>query len=456
MKIKYFTIIITLLLTSCNKFLDVAPKGIVIPTKLADYEGLLYSNAITTGFSPEMLHITDDLYFLTQTATNTTQANAYLWHEYIDADLQAAPAIWSQMYSAIYHANVIIKGVFTATDGTDAQKRQLYSEALLVRSYCYLDLLTVFARAYDPATADSDPGLPMVTSTDVAEKAPARSSVKVVVDALTADLTTAAEGLPATNINKYRATRHAAFAVLSRIALYKADFAAAKTYAEQALAAPHAMIDYNNYTVETIPNESVSPETLLMRSATNSSPQVVLYSEELINLYDNRPTVDYTTSPDLRFRYFTTSTAAGLQRVPIDQFGASWSSFGIRFTEMDLTVAEVMARGNNLGGAMAIVNALRRNRIATNSYAEQTAASAEDALTRVLEERRRELALGGLRWFDMKRLDREGRMPELLRVNRALGTTPRQQIASLPPHSPRYTFQIPARVLQFNSSITKN
>jgi len=70
----------------------------------------------------------------------------------------------------------------------------------------------------------------------------------------------------------------------------------------------------------------------------------------------------------------------------------------------------------------------------------------------VLAERRRELAFGGLRWFDMKRLDREGRIPEVQRIN----VTTAEVEATLPPHSPKYTFEIPVRVLNFNPGMERN
>src|SRR5690606_35483975 len=101
---------------------------------------------------------------------------------------------------------------------------------------------------------------------------------------------------------------------------------------------------------------------------------------------------------------------------------------------------------------MDIVNMVRQNRIKTAAYVDQTASSGEEALGLVLAERRRELAFSGLRWFDMKRLDREGRMPEVKRIN----PDTQEVYAVLTPGSANYTFEIPVRVQLFNPGMELN
>jgi len=91
-------------------------------------------------------------------------------------------------------------------------------------------------------------------------------------------------------------------------------------------------------------------------------------------------------------------------------------------------------------------------RIKKAAYQPLTASDGETALAIVLAERRRELVFGGLRWMDMKRLDKEGRMPELQRINRRTG----EVLATLKPQGKAYTLQIPARVRKFNPNMDIN
>lgn len=426
-------------LLSCKKFLDVQPKGYLIPQKVADYESILNSPTLTLTFPANLHDFTDDIYRPLTAADQSVTANAYYWLPILTVDPQAPPAIWGSTYHAIYDTNIIINGVLNANDGTEMQKKSVLGEALVMRADIYLDLLTVFAKAYNPATAGTDPGLPLVTSTNVGEDiVPARSSVQATLNALIADVNQAAELLPETNINRYRVTRYVAYGLLSRLYLYMADFANAKKYTSLALQAPHTLLNYNAYTASTnFPVYELSPEVLWQRSG--QSPRALIYSDDLKS---------YFNSSDLRYQFLTGTTGGYVTR---NVFPGQYN-FGITFPELYLTQAELLAREGKTADAMALVNLIRKNRIKTANYADQTATDSEDALVKVLAERRRELAFSGLRWFDMKRLDQEGRMPKIQRIN----VTTKAVEATLAPHSPNYTFEIPIRVSLFNPDMQLN
>jgi starch-binding outer membrane protein, SusD/RagB family len=101
---------------------------------------------------------------------------------------------------------------------------------------------------------------------------------------------------------------------------------------------------------------------------------------------------------------------------------------------------------------MELINMLRKKRIKADAYADESAVTQEEAIEKVLAERRREMAFSGQRWMDMKRLDADDRMPEVKRLNFETMV----EDATLPPHSDAYTFEIPSRVLLFNPQMTKN
>ncbi|MGN6420986.1 MAG: RagB/SusD family nutrient uptake outer membrane protein [Pseudobacter sp.] len=426
--------------TACDKYLEVKPKGLVIPEKLADYEGLLNSRTMTMTFPINLLDFTDDVFNKIDAVNQSATANGYYWRPMISIDEKASPDIWGPLYRCIYDANVIINGVPEVPDGSEIEKNRVIAEAKVIRANNYLELLTVFAKVYNPATAGTDPGLPMVTSIDVTDKTPARSTVKATIDAIIDDVKTAADVLPANNVNRYRVTKYVAYGLLSRIYLYMGDFANAAVYTSKALEATHAILDYNAYAnADLLPVYDLNPEVLWQRAAVSGSPIFMIYSEDLKT---------YFNSSDIRYSFITVTNNDGLGRSSLP----GRYSFGIGFPEMYLTKAELLARDNQYNEAMAIVNMLRKKRIRTADYADQTAADGADALTKVLAERRRELAFSGLRWFDMKRLDREGKMPEVKRINKDNN----QVEATLAPHSPNYTFEIPVRVQLFNPGMELN
>ncbi|RZK27284.1 MAG: RagB/SusD family nutrient uptake outer membrane protein [Flavobacterium sp.] len=441
MKTKYLLLLLfALSLSSCEKFLEVKPRGILIPEKMGDYEALLNAPSMTRTFPLNLLDFTDDYLNAFETTNSSPAANGYYWRRIITVNERISPDVWGPLYRTIYSANVIINGIQESTEGSDVQKNSIRAEALFVRANCYLDLLTVFAKAYNPTTASTDPGLPLITTTDVNDKSPNRSSVKATLDYIIADLKQAVESLPVVNINRYRVTKHAAYGLLSRVYLYMGDYQNAKIYTDLALQGPHNILNYNSYATKAgVPVYDLNPEVLWQRAAFSGSVNFMLYTNDLKTYFNN---------DDIRYVFLTVTNIRGLGRSTLP----GNYSFGIGYPELYLTKAELLARDGKSDEAIAVVNFIRKNRIRTAVYADQTASSPADALTKVLDERRRELAFSGLRWFDMKRLDQEGRMLEVKRINPTTGTVD----ATLAPKDSKYTFEIPTRVLGFNPDMQAN
>lgn len=430
--------------SGCDKFLEVKPKGIVIPEKLSDYQLMLNSRQLTLTFPPALLYCTDDYYEEFDDLSTVPAANAYYWRPGIDQNEKENPAAWGDLYNSICNANVIINNVMATTDGAPAARASTLAEALVIRADCYFMLLTLFAKAYNPATAANDPGLPLVHSTNVTDKAPPRSSVQTTLDTIVTNVTDAIAALPLTNLNKYRPTKYAAYSLLSRVYLYMQDYANTKKYTDLALTAPHSMINFNDYEdAYAFPPTDLNPQVLWQRASSDYTiPSMMGMQRGLSTLYQ---------PGDLRLLFL----AYSFDNAPDDYYYSAengYSNFGTTFQEMYLTKAEVLARDNQTEAAMNVVNELRKYRFKTDAYTPLTATGKEDALKKVLEERRRELAFRGVRWMDMKRLDREGRMPLVERRVNSTGAVK----GTLEPGSKKYVFQIPARVQQFNPDMQLN
>ncbi|MCK0131637.1 RagB/SusD family nutrient uptake outer membrane protein [Flavobacteriaceae bacterium F08102] len=427
---------------SCDEeFLEVVPKGIILPENVADYEAILNSPTLIQTVPINLIDFTDDVVNSIDVVNQSSKANGYFWRPILNTNEKVNPDVWGPLYRSIYNTNVIINGVVDANNGTVEEKNSILAEALVTRANIYLDLLTVFAKAYDPATAASDYGLPMPTSTDVTDKAPERLSLEETLNAMIVDVKEAIDMLPLTNINRYRVTKYAAYGLLSRIYLYMHDFTNAEIYTNLALEAPYTLLDYNDIAASgEEPNYDLNPEVLWQRQGVDGAgPTFMIYSDDLNSYFDDT---------DLRYELLTVVNNDGLGR---SSFPGRYN-FGSTFPEMLLTKAELLARAGNYLDAMDIVNELRSHRIKTADYVDQVANSGPEALELVLNERRRELAFSGLRWFDMKRLDQEGRMPAVTRIN----PDTMEVEATLAPGSSNYTFQIPIRVQKFNPDMPLN
>jgi len=108
--------------------------------------------------------------------------------------------------------------------------------------------------------------------------------------------------------------------------------------------------------------------------------------------------------------------------------------------------AECYARSGNISGAMTDLNTLLRKRW-DNTYVDLSATDADDALNKVIIERRKELLMRGQRWTDLRRLNKESTFATIqIRSD---------QNVTLLPNDSRYVLLIPSEVIQ-NSNIAQN
>jgi hypothetical protein len=129
----------------------------------------------------------------------------------------------------------------------------------------------------------------------------------------------------------------------------------------------------------------------------------------------------------------------------------TYANTGTSVQEMKLIIAECAARSNDLTTALHQLDEVRKNRFAVASYSPFQSDNQEEVLQEVLKERSHELPFTGLRWLDMRRLDKENRMGTVYRYD-AQGNI----IATLEPHSEKYTLQIPVQVLTYNPGMKQN
>lgn len=108
-----------------------------------------------------------------------------------------ASDIWNNHYTAIQNYNIFIEemGKYEPEDNQAAAEAEIaIGEAHFFRAVSYLSLVRHYAKAYNPSTADSDLGVPLVLVYDQEEK-PARASVKAVYDQIYSDLDVASQKL---------------------------------------------------------------------------------------------------------------------------------------------------------------------------------------------------------------------------------------------------------------------
>ena len=94
------------------------------------------------------------------------------------------------------------------------------------------------------------------------------------------------------------------------------------------------------------------------------------------------------------------------------------------------------------------------NQTATSTYVDYTAANADDALSKILTERRKELVMRAQRWTDLRRLNKDPKYKKDL-IRKTIVNGAEQTIGTLPANDSRYVLLIPDPVIN-NSGIAQN
>ncbi len=108
---------------------------------------------------------------------------------------------------------------------------------------------------------------------------------------------------------------------------------------------------------------------------------------------------------------------------------------------MYLARAECYARLGQSGKALDDVNHLLAHRYVSGTYTPLVTIAEDDLLPLILLERRKELLFRGVRWEDLRRLNREGRFQTTL--ERTIGG----KTYELPPGHPNWTWPIPPEAI---------
>jgi hypothetical protein len=307
--------------------------------------------------------------------------------------------------------------------------------------------VNIYAKQYDPATAATDPGVPVVLQTNFTSSLK-RVPVEGVYNQIISDLQTARPNLAATPDVNPNPSQAAVYAMLSKVYLNERDFTKAGLYADSTLLIKNTLVDLNAYAAAptTYPNKSNDPETILSKVVTNFVSTLPL-SNEAVNLFDS--------VNDLRYKMFTQPGA----NIPASNFTnrgtykhrlANQGIYvGPKVPEIMLIKAECEARAGNTTTALTVLNNLRRKRFTTTGYTDLTAATAQDALQLVITERRIELMGTGARWFDQRRLQKDNLISTVSRPFKGVTYT-------LAPGSNEYTFAIADKYILLNPEIEQN
>ena len=491
---KIFTILAAaLLLASCADFTDLKPKGINMLSTVDELELLLnteYRDFYSTGF--DMYQLPGDLLIgtvgpianLISIPTPTRNSIVITWDS--DnvkrlAELTSSDDEYRQLYEFVGKvANPILASVGFAT-GDEAKKNQIKAEALCLRAWAEFILVNKYAKAYNPATAESDPGIVYLMDDWDISIPPEKWTVKRVYDQIVADCNAAIElnSLPEKNLNQMRWSKACPYAIKALALIAMQDYEGAEAAAKESLKVNDAITDYWD-PARVMPISAVMPPFNVYETFFRAPFSC---EEDLFHTYI-QPQFNLLRTPECESRL--EAGHAALVRVPLDIMmfnmspmmgmgmstaqipypcvfgmgtnrGASWNMFGLKTTQQYLIVAECEIRAGNYTEAMKYLDAVRAKRIDPEIY-EPLEGKVNDKASAI--EHLKQTALGEnvysiYNFIERKRWNQLDDMKETL--NKTFNLLSGESYSySLEPDSPLWIFPFPMNARDNNPNLTPN
>lgn len=446
-KLNLFCLISLILFASCEKFLDERiSKTSTVPATVEDLQSLLDNGSkINMGNYPVFIETgTDDFQISSEAFANLSTFNKEIYTYKNPESYPTATeiALWRNPYYSVSLANTVLDELPRVRASKGLDFNHIKGQAQFHRAYVHFMMAQVYCGPYDKMTAHNELGIPLRLSADINVKSK-RSTIAETYESIISDLKEAATLLPIDVSVMTRPSKVAALAALSKVYLTMGDYENTARYAEQALAFYSTLIDFNDVNVNAnFPFPQMNKETIFfayssgtaMLNATRSS----YINKDLMSLYDLN---------DMRLKAYFTFEKNGEYTFKGHYLGFGGSAFfcGLTTSELLLNLAESNVRMNKLSASNANLNQLLIHRIEKKYYNPIQINDQGMLLIAVLNERRKELIRRGVRWSDLRRLNKEDKFRKT--ISRKLKINGQDKVFELFPNDQNYIYKIPIEVI---------
>lgn len=460
MKKNYFYFLLVCICWGCGDFLEESSQDLMIPKSVKDYKEFLYGEGINNDKAVnEYLDVmTDDVGELVKVGSfvandwRISMWGYYTWQAYPEIGINnamKADDAWETYYHRILVVNVILDQIGDM-EGSRGDKDDLRGECYFIRAYSYFMLANLYGKPYiDEETAKTDFCVPINDEVSVSNRMYGRSSVIEVYNRIEADVEMAIRYFKASGIQKtiFRPNLSVAYLLASRVALFQKKYDHVIAYADSVLGNTDAVLcDLNTYSDDEYFFSSLNPELLYTFGYSDNDAfqestwyaGMLVPSKKLLGMYKDG---------DLRLdKYYV----GDLKNKP-----SKWSSEtnvyanAFRLSEVYLNRAEAYAELGEVEKALDDINLLRKYRFSEENPVNAT--NVKDAVAKVRDERRIELAFEGFRWFDLRRWDR----PRIEHRYSSTEDPNAYDIYILEANSISYTLPIPKKERDLNTVIER-
>lgn len=406
--------VITLLITSCKKFLEIPPPSYQLVGEKIFTSDATATSAIVGMYSDMMLNqnqfcasavtlyaglYSDEMIYYTSSDRD----------EFIISKLTQSSqnflssAFWAPAYKYIYTANICIEKLANSTTITPAVKERLIGEAKFIRAFSFFYLAELFGDV--PLTLTSDYKV---------NQSLGRSSYSEVLDQIILDLKDAKALLPEQYISteRIRPNKWAAASLLARVYLYTEKWEEAKREATEIINSGLYQLssNLNNVFLKESPEaiwqlQPVNPnwntwEGKEILFETISAPPTYILRESLVNSFESGDKRKDTWTASRVYLgenvYYPNKYKQYGNNAPVTEYYLVF-----RLAELYLIRAEANLNLNDLSNVPSDINRIRERADLENI---SVTSSKENLYTTIKNERRHEFfAEWGHRFLDLKR-----------------------------------------------------
>lgn len=457
-------IISMMLMAGCKKYTDITPKGQNLLDKVSDLDLLL--NVSHSGqpwtYQKQTMLINDNYLYAANVpnAISGVQSLNKIALTYDEAGDRAGLTPTDFPYEGLYGtiskvANVVITMGDQASGDAQLMK-QLKAEAYILRAFLHYRLVNIYAKAYDPATAAADGGIPYVDDLKFGELN-RKNTVKEVYDKILNDVNTglALDALPNLPKNSMRIGKGFGYGVKAQVLLSMRDYAGALEAVNEALKYNSTLEDHRPYMAIT-PRSAraltrvglTAADNVFYAFGSNIDPSLFTASPEVLTNYEPGNIVrDQTDTYSLAFGMLY----VGLPDSPAWlAIGYQGNSSGMTTSDLVLIKAECLIRTGKIGDGMTEIEKIRIRRTDPAVYNQLNVTTEAQAMAVLQRTSRIEFIFTIRNFINIKRWNMEGKYP--MTITRTVsGNT-----FTLKPNSKLYIYPFPQSATQFNETLTQN